>query len=639
MAPADPGSQTTGGWAESPDTPTELDASVRIAALKEELRAKEEYLQSINEELETSNEELTSSNEEMQSINEEFQSTNEELETSKEEMQSINEELATVNAELQAKVTDLSRANNDMNNLLAGTGIATVFVDHALRILRYTPTATQIINLIPSDVGRPVGHTVSNLVGYDNLVADTQAVLNTLVPQEVEVQTIKGNWYTMRIQPYVTIDNVIEGAVITFVDISEVKKLQEALGKYEQQRRLTQEITNKQLRDQAEGLASIHEALDSIGLIVCDLEENDARMATFNPGAEKTLGYGPDEVLDKSITLIHPPEFLDIFLDRLKRFRQGETLHSIDMILVRKSGERFPATVSVHPFVSQEGQYRKIVVVFRDISELMCVQDQLKTMNSQLELKVEQRTAELQDSQKQYLHAEKLSAIGKLSASIAHEFNNPLQGILSILKGLKKRAILEEEDKELLNAAISESERIKNLIRDLQEFNRPSSGKKKMVDVHSALDSMLLLQKSDFNSKGISVVRHYAEGLPQILAVPDQIKQVFLNLLSNAMDACPRPGGVITISTRLEDESVAVAIKDNGRGINPEDMERIFQPFYTTKPEVKGTGLGLSVSYGIVQYHQGKIRIDSQPGEGATFTILLPIKTDCDAATAPRTDG
>jgi two-component system CheB/CheR fusion protein len=130
---------------------------------------------------------------------------------------------------LQTKVADLSRANNDMNNLLAGTGIATVFVDHGLHILRFTPAATQIINLILSDVGRPVGHIVSNLVGYDHLPADTQAVLNTLVPKEVEVQTRARAWYAMRIQPYRTLGNVIEGAVITFIDISAAKSAQEAL--------------------------------------------------------------------------------------------------------------------------------------------------------------------------------------------------------------------------------------------------------------------------------------------------------------------------------------------------------------------------------------------------------------------------
>jgi two-component system CheB/CheR fusion protein len=208
----------------SPGTEGKSDADARIAALKQELRAKEEYLQTTNEELETANEELKSSNEEMQSVNEELQSTNEELETSKEELQSVNEELATVNAELQMKVADLLRANNDMNNLLAGTGIGTVFVDHHLRILRFTPAATRIINLIHSDVGRPVSHIVSNLIGYDSLSADAQSVLDTLIPKEVEVQTLEGTWYTMCLQPYRTLDNVIEGAVITFVDITERKR-------------------------------------------------------------------------------------------------------------------------------------------------------------------------------------------------------------------------------------------------------------------------------------------------------------------------------------------------------------------------------------------------------------------------------
>jgi len=194
------------------------DPDSRIAALLKELQEKEEYLQTTNEELETSNEELKSSYEEMQSVNEELQSTNEELETSKEELQSINEELSTVNTELQVKVTELSRSENDMNNLLAGTGIATVFVDHTLAIMRFTPAAVRVMNLIQSDVGRPVGHIVSNLTGYDTLLSDIQEVLDTLIPREIEVRTNSGDWYLLRILPYRTLANVIEGAVLTFID-------------------------------------------------------------------------------------------------------------------------------------------------------------------------------------------------------------------------------------------------------------------------------------------------------------------------------------------------------------------------------------------------------------------------------------
>ncbi len=206
--------------------PTEFE--VRITELEQELRAKEEYLQTTLEEMETANEELKSTNEEMQSVNEELQSTNEELETSKEELQSVNEELATVNVELQTKVVDLCRANNDMNNLLAGTGVATLFVDHQLRITRFTPAATQLIKLIQADIGRSVGDIVSNLVDQD-LPASVQRVLESLIPVEQEVQTHEGQWFLMRIGPYRTLDNVIEGAVISFINISERKQMENAL--------------------------------------------------------------------------------------------------------------------------------------------------------------------------------------------------------------------------------------------------------------------------------------------------------------------------------------------------------------------------------------------------------------------------
>ena len=253
------------------------DSDAGVAALKQELHAKEEYLQSLNEELESSSEELKSSNEEMQSVNEELQSTNEELETSKEELQSVNEELATVNTELQTKVADLTRANNDMNNLLAGTGIGTVFVDHQLSILRFTPAASQIINLILSDEGRPVSHLVSNLVGYDRLVLDVQSVLDTLVAKEVTVQTRDGRWYTMRILPYRTLDNMIEGAVITFVDITEMHQSQEALRKANEGLRLA---------------VVVRDASDAI--TVQDLE---GRTIAWNPGAARLYGWSEPEAL------------------------------------------------------------------------------------------------------------------------------------------------------------------------------------------------------------------------------------------------------------------------------------------------------------------------------------------------------
>jgi two-component system CheB/CheR fusion protein len=200
--------------------------SERVAALERELLQSKEVHQSTVEELETANEELKSANEELQSMNEELQSANEELETSKEEMQSLNEELQTVNAELQGKVEELSRANDDMKNLLNATDIATIFLDNQLSIKRYTEQAKRLIRLIPSDVSRSIGDLVSNL-RYSTLVEDAREVLRTLVHKEVEVQSADGSWYLMRILPYRTTENVIDGLVVTFVNVTKVRGLQE----------------------------------------------------------------------------------------------------------------------------------------------------------------------------------------------------------------------------------------------------------------------------------------------------------------------------------------------------------------------------------------------------------------------------
>jgi len=329
---------------ENPDD-TADHSDPRIAALRQELRAKEEYLQTTNEELETANENLKSSNEEMQSVNEELQSANEELETSREELQSVNEELITVNAELQTKVTDLSRANNDMNNLLAGSGVGTVFVDHQLRILRFTPEARAIINLIPGDEGRPVAHIVSNLVGYDHLVADVKVVLDSLIQKEVDVQTTAGKWYTMRILPYRTLDNVIEGAVITFVDITEMVRTREALLKANEVLRLA---------------VVVRDAHDAI-----TVQDLDGRILAWNPGAVRMYGWSEAEALEMNARDRTPPALREAAMERVHQLSQAEILEPFRTQRITKNGTTVEVWMTATALLNEAGKMYAIATTER----------------------------------------------------------------------------------------------------------------------------------------------------------------------------------------------------------------------------------------------------------------------------------
>jgi two-component system CheB/CheR fusion protein len=321
------------------------DSDARLAALEQELRAKEEYLQSTLEEMETSNEELKSANEEMQSVNEELQSTNEELETSKEELQSLNEELNTVNSELQQNVTELSRANNDMNNLLAGTGVGTVFVDHQMRIRRFTPTATQLINLIQTDVGRPVGHIVSNLAGYESLLTDTQAVLDTLIPKELEVQTKGGDWYLLRIRPYRTLENVIEGAVLTFFDITEMKKAREALREVDKVRRLA---------------VVVQDAHDAIMM-----QDMEGRILTWNPAAVRMYGWSEAEALTMNIRDLIPKSQRKEALAVVQQLARAEVLEPYRAQRLAKDSRIVEVWLTATALVNDTGEIYAIATTER----------------------------------------------------------------------------------------------------------------------------------------------------------------------------------------------------------------------------------------------------------------------------------
>ena len=260
-------------------------------------------------------------------------------------MQSLNEELATVNGELQTKVADLSRANDDMNNLLAGTGIGTVFVDHQLRILRFTPAATTIINLIPGDVGRPVGHLVPNLVGYDSLVADAQTVLDSLIPKTVEVQTRADRWYSLRILPYRTLENVIEGAVITFLEITEMVLTREALRKANDLMRMA---------------VVVRDSRDAI-----TVQDLDGRILAWNPGAVRIYGWSEAEALTMNVRERIPMYRRSEALARLEQLTHAEILVPYRTERIAKDGRVLEVSMMATALVNEAGRVYAVATTER----------------------------------------------------------------------------------------------------------------------------------------------------------------------------------------------------------------------------------------------------------------------------------
>jgi two-component system CheB/CheR fusion protein len=260
-------------------------SNIKQSELEKELQHTREEMQNTLEEMQTSQEELKSTNEELQSTNEELQSTNEELTTSKEEMQSLNEELQTVNAELQSKVDDFSRVNNDMKNLLNSTDIATLFLDKELNIRRFTNQTTKIFKLIKSDIGRPFTDQVSDLV-YPELADDALEVLRTLVFIQKQISTKDGRWFSIRIMPYRTFDDRIDGLVITFINISDLKQMEVKLLETEQINRLL---------------------LSSASDVVIKLSP-DLKILELNPKAELFLGKRYEDVADHNFIEVFIPE-------------------------------------------------------------------------------------------------------------------------------------------------------------------------------------------------------------------------------------------------------------------------------------------------------------------------------------------
>lgn len=316
----------------------------RLQDLEHELQYTRENLQATIEELETTNEELQATNEELLSANEELQSANEEL-------QSVNEELITVNSEYQSKIQELTELNNDMNNLLLSTNIGTIFLDKDLRIRKFTPAISREINLMDTDVGRPISHIVFNL-DYDNILADSRNVLHTLVPFEREVQTSEGKWLLLRILPYRTDENIIKGVVITFIDVSSLKKATAELRK----------------------LSSAVELSPTVIVIT----DRQGEIEYVNRSFTQTTGYLPEEVLGKNVRIfktgLTPQEDYKALWQNVLA---GERWSGV-FTNRKKNREIYYEQVTIVPLKNDQGEVINLIKVAEDITERKKAQELLE---------------------------------------------------------------------------------------------------------------------------------------------------------------------------------------------------------------------------------------------------------------------
>ena len=332
-----------------------------VRHLERELEQVKSNLRDTVEQYEASTEELKASNEELQAMNEELRSATEELETSREELQSINEELTTVNQEMKSKMEEVASANSDLQNLMASTAIATVFLDRELAITRYTPSAASLFNLIPGDIGRPLAH-LKHRLDYPDLIADAEQVLRTLVPIEREVRD-EARWYLSRMQPYRTVEDHIAGVVLTLVDVTERNRVTAALRQSEERQRL------------------LIESAKEYAIFTIDRER---RVDSWNMGAGALFGYSESEIIGQSADILFVPEDRERGdAEREMRLARDEGRAENERWHLRKDGSLFYGSGAVMA-LRDRGELRGYVKIMRDLTEVKRTQEALQEQMDEL---------------------------------------------------------------------------------------------------------------------------------------------------------------------------------------------------------------------------------------------------------------
>ncbi len=334
------------------------------------------------------------------------------------------------------------------------------------------------------------------------------------------------------------------------------------------------------------------------------------KIMLWNLGAENAFGYKASEVVGKmSIQEVYSREIAKKLMAMMRSddFGGKGILNSYPLKFKNDNGELMDGNLSASILYDEKGVELASVAIFVDLKE---------------RLKVER---ELGEARQHLLQSEKLAAMGRLTSQIAHELNNPLFGIMNTLELMKTEISPTNKRRRLLDMSLSETMRLADMLKKMLSFSRPDQEDKTKLDINIVLEELLMLYEKRLRENGIKLKVSLAKNPGLILASKDQLRQVFINLFSNAMYAMP-DGGILGVGTSINGKNLIVSVSDTGTGIKAEHIGKIFDSFFTTKTEsVKGVGLGLSVCYGFIQEHDGDINVQSKEGEGASFTITLPL--------------
>jgi len=583
-------------------TPAAERSTVVDAALVQQL---EYELKNTQEDLQQTIEDLRAANEELMSVNEEFQSSNEELETSKEELQSLNEELTTANTQLENKIGELEATNNDLDNLLTSTNIATLFLDTQLRIRRFTPAATRLFSLIPSDIGRPIGDIAQKFADPD-LLLDAAAVLQQPIAPKTEVQAHDGRWYVRQVLPYRTRDDRTEGVVMTFSDVA-AEALQEA-------------------RLYAESIVdTVREPLLVLDPDLRVRSANQSFYATFHASPENTVGRLLYDLGNREWDIPKLRKLLGNVLPHKRAPNEFESQVNFESIGLR--------TMQLNARAIDRGDDRPplVLLAIEDITERKRAQEALRETERRkhVEDQVRQRQAEL-------AHALRISTVGELASGLAHELNQPLSAIVNGVEAcaryVRSGKTASKKLLALLDDASAEALRAGSIIEHLRHFIEKGKPQLERTDLREIARNIPRLLGREIQQERITMRLDLPRRPLPVYADSIQIEQVIVNVMQNAIDAlrdAPSDRREIQLQVGATKGMAQVAVRDSGTGVPAAATEHMFEPFFTTKPT--GLGMGLAISRSIIEAHGGRVwvkrRADGGPGTTVAFTLpLQPVR-------------